>query len=49
MDIYLAVSRVFIEEMANSKYSLMDSSLADVMSFEIGLHLIKLKEIPKKN
>jgi hypothetical protein len=48
-NIYLTVSRFSIEEIANSKNFLMDSSLADVMSFDIGLHLIKVKEIPKKN
>ena len=42
---YLTVSTILIDEIANSKYSLVDSSLmADVMSFDISLRLIKWKE-----
>jgi hypothetical protein len=45
---YLTVSRFFIEEIANSKYSFMDSSPMKVTSFHVGLRLINFRNLQEK-
>ena len=48
-NIYLTVSMFFIDEIADSRYSFKDSlPTADIMPFDIGLHLIKLKKSLRK-
>ena len=47
---YLTVSTFFIDEIANSMYSFIDSSpSADITSFDIGLRLIELNKSLRKS